>query len=292
MIKHIFLIILILNVGINSDFVDDNFYDMMNCMQANINRCSSVKLKTNNLECCQFKINYLDNDSSYDEEDDDVDTSICSAVFTSYVSQSMINQIESIAIEEYGILKAYLNINIPRLKETITCTSAKASYEFGGYTYTQEDLIKLKSKNHCLYYYFNSIDQNLFNDESISIDKDKCINAESLDVTKNADIYCAYADAAILYSDGTKNEFKTCYFLPSESIKSKKLDPTTEAALQKATSYEAQKAGKTINEYEVQMVDKNGRSLTYNSIEGIVETKNNGKFYSLNILKLFLLFVY
>ena len=290
MIKNIFLIILILNVGIKPDFVDDNYYDIMNCIRADINSCSSIKLKTNNLECCQFKINYLDNDSSYDEADDDDDASICSAVFTSYVSKSMINQIESIAIEEYGILKAYLNINIPRLKETITCTSAKASYEFGGYTYTQEDLKKLKSKNHCLYYYFNSIDQNLFNDESISIDRDKCINAESLDVTKNADIYCAYADAAILYSDGTKNEFKTCYFLPSESIKSKKLDPTTEAALQKATSYEAKKAGKTIDEYEVQMVDKNGRSLTYNSIEGIVETKNNGKFYSLNILKIIFIF--
>ena len=290
MIRNIFLIILILNVGIKSDFVDDNYYDIMNCIRADINSCSSIKLKTNNLECCQFKINYLDNDSSYDEDDDDDDASICSAVFTSYVSKSMINQIESIAIEEYGILKAYLNINIPRLKETITCTSAKASYEFGGYTYTQEDLKKLKSKNHCLYYYFNSINQNLFNDESISIDRDKCINAESLDITKNADIYCAYADAAILYSDGTKNEFKTCYFLPSESIKSKKLDPTTEAALQKATSYEAKKAGKTIDEYEVQMVDKNGRSLTYNSIEGIVETKNNGKFYSLNILKIIFIF--
>lgn len=290
MIRNIFLIILILNVGIKSDFVDDNYYDIMNCIRADINSCSSIKLKTNNLECCQFKINYLDNDSSYDEDDDDDDASICSAVFTSYVSKSMINQIESIAIEEYGILKAYLNINIPRLKETITCTSAKASYEFGKYTYTQEDLKKLKSKNHCLYYYFNSINQNLFNDESISIDRDKCINAESLDVTKNADIYCAYADAAILYSDGTKNEFKTCYFLPSESIKSKKLDPTTEAALQKATSYEAKKSGKTIDEYEVQMVDKNGRSLTYNSIEGIVETKNNGKLYSLNILKIIFIF--
>ena len=50
------------------------------------------------------------------------------------------------------------------------------------------------------------------------------------------------------------------------------------------------KAGKTIDEYEVQMVDKNGRSLTYNSIEGIVETKNNGKFYSLNILKIIFIF--
>ena len=70
-------------------------------------------------------------------------------------------QIESIAIEEYGILKANANIDIPRLRETIICTSASANYEFGGYTYTPTDLQKLKSKNHCLYFYFNSIGQNL-----------------------------------------------------------------------------------------------------------------------------------
>ena len=73
----------------------------------------------------------------------------------------MMKQIESIAIEEYGILKANANIDIPRLRETIICTSSSANYEFGGYTYTSSDLQKLKSKNHFLYFYFNSIGQNL-----------------------------------------------------------------------------------------------------------------------------------
>ena len=285
MLKNIILLILILNLGIKSDFVDDNYSDMMNCIYTDIDKCASVKLKTKNLECCRFEIEYLDGRSSRYEDDDNIN--VCSAVFTTYVSQSMMKQIESIAIEEYGILKAYANIDIPRLREKITCTSAKATYEFGGYTYTSTDLEKLKSKNHCLYLYFNSIGQNLFNDKSISIDKEKCVNAESLDVTKGADIYCAYADAAILYSDGTKNEFKTCYFLPSESIKSKKLDPTTEAALQRATSNEATKDGKTIEEYEVKMVDKTGRTLTYNSVEGVITSSNNS-----NKLRNFNIFLY
>ena len=281
MLKNIILLLLILNLGIKSDYINDNYEDLMNCIYSDINSCSSTRLKTPNLECCRFKIEYLDDNTSNDEDDD---MNICSAVFTSYVSQSMIKQIESIAIEEYGILQAYTNIVIPKLRETIECTSTSASYEFGGYTYTQADLEKLKSKNHCLYLYFNSIGQNFFSKESISIDKDKCVNAESLDVTKSADIYCAYADAAILYSDGTKNEFKTCYFLPSESIKSKKLDPTTEAALQRATSNEAQKAGKTIDEYEVKMVDKTGRTLTYNSVEGVIPPPNNSiRLKALNI---------
>ena len=283
MLRNLLIFILLLNLGIKSDFIDDDFEDLMKCFETDINRCSSTKLKTKNLECCQFKVDSLDDTSSYFDDDDEP---FCSAVFNTYVSQSMVKQIESIAIEEYGILKAYADIDIPRLKETITCTSASVTYEFGGYTYSQADLEKLKSKNHCLYLYFNSIGQNLFSDESISIDKDKCINAESLDVTKTADIYCAYADAAILYSDGTKNEFKTCYFLPSESIKSKKLDPTTEYALQRLANNEANKVGKTIEEYEVTMVDKNGRTLTYNSIEGVFADNNFSRYYALNILKL------
>ena len=288
MLRNILLLLLILNAGINSDFIDDDYEDIMNCFYTDIDKCSSTILKTKNLECCRFKLEHLDSYSSDDDYDDD--KSLCSAVFTSYVSQSMIKQIESIAIEEYGILKAYANIDIPRIKETITCTSTSASYEFGGYTYTQTDLEKLKSKNHCLYYYFNSIGENLFSEESISIDKDKCVNAESLDITTSADIYCAYADAAILYSDGTKNEFKTCYFLPSESINSKKLDPTTEAAIKKASSREAAKSGKTIGEYEVKMVDKKGRSITYNSVDGIIETSGNySTYFRLNILKLILI---
>ena len=290
MLKNILFIILIFAYGIKSDFINDNYEDLMKCFYTETDKCSSTKLKTQNLECCKFVLKNLDSSSNDKDEDDfDIDMTLCDAVFTSYVSQNMVKQIESIAIEHYGILKAYADIDIPRIKEDITCTSTKASYEFGGYDYTSADISKLKSKNHCLYYYFNSIGENFFSDTSISITKDKCINAESLDVTKNSNIYCAYADAAILYSDGTKNEFKTCYFLPSESINSKKLDPTTEAALAQIAQNEAQKSGKTIKEYDVEMVDKNGRTIKYNSVEGIVETSNPGKYLYNNLYK-FVLF--
>jgi hypothetical protein len=231
-------------------------------------------MKTKDLECCLFDLKNLE--STNDDEDSDDSVKICSAVFTSYVSNSMMSQIEAIATEDYGILKAYLNIDIPRIREDIKCATASASYEFGGYKYTSDDLVKLKSKNHCLYYYYNSIGRNMFNDKVISIEKEKCVNAESLDVTKNADIYCAYADVAILYSDGTKSEFKTCYFLPSESIKSKKLDPTTEAALRGASQTQASNSGKQVQEYEAKMVDKTGRTITYNSVSGVTSSSDAG----------------
>ena len=65
------------------------------------------------------------------------------------------------------------------------------------------------------------------------------------------------------------------------------MDPTTEAALQRATSNEATKAGKTIEEYEVKMVDKTGRTLTYNSVEGVITSSNDS-----NILRNLNIFLY
>ena len=267
MIK-IALFFILLIFEIKSDFIEDQYKDIMNCIFTETNQCSSVKLKTKDLECCKATVDYFNKTKYYDDDDD----SGCGAFFTTYISKDMISQIESISIEDYGILKAYLDFDIPHMKVSIDCSKKSASYEFGKYKYTSDDLTKLKSKNHCLYYFYNSIGENLFSETNISISKDKCINAESLDITKESDIYCAYADAAILYSDGTKNEFKTCYFLPSESINSKKLDPTTEAALQKAASYEAKKSNKVVEEYNVTMTDKNGRKLTYNSATGTVSS--------------------
>lgn len=102
--KIIFFIFLILKI--NSDFVEDNYYDLMNCMGTDETECTSVKLKTQNLECCRFDITTY---SSYYYNREST-TSICSAVFTNYVSQDMMKQIESIAIERirnFGSLFRY-----------------------------------------------------------------------------------------------------------------------------------------------------------------------------------------
>ena len=109
---------------------------------------------------------------------------------------------------------------------------------------------------------------------------------------KNADIYCAFIDVEILNSDDTKKEFKTCYFLPSETIKSGKLDPSTENALFTA-AYTQLDPTKISKEYEVEMVDSKGRKLKYNSVTGVEMTENNGKFINFykNWILAFLVFI-
>ena len=262
--KLSFVISFILIYSINSDFLEDNYDDIMNCINTDKDSCSSTSMKTQNLECCLMDVIIRE-----EGKDEETYEHSCGPFFTTYVSQNMMKQVEAISVEYYGIIKAYSNFNLPIIKEDIACKSSSASYKLGGYSYSATELEKLKSKNHCLYYYYNSIGENLFSDEPISIDKNKCINAESLDVTKNADIYCAYADVAILYSDGTKSEFKTCYFLPSESTNSGQLDPTTEGALQGISQREALKNNKVVQEFDATLIDKKGRTITYNSIKGI-----------------------
>ena len=110
---------------------------------------------------------------------------------------------------------------------------------------------------------------------------------------KNADIYCAFTEVKILNSDDTIKEFKTCYFLPSESIKSGKLDPSTENALS-TTAYTQSDPTKILKEYEVEMIDSKGRKLKCNSVTGVEMTENNGKFihfYKNWILAFLLVFI-
>ena len=37
-------------------------------------------------------------------------------------------------------MKAYADIDVPMLREKITCSSTSATYEFGGYKYTNSDI--------------------------------------------------------------------------------------------------------------------------------------------------------
>ena len=67
----------------STDKVEDQFTDIMNCFWED-NSCSSVSLKTKNLEYCKLTINFEKDYEYYDE-----DTSVCAAVFTNYISDDM-----------------------------------------------------------------------------------------------------------------------------------------------------------------------------------------------------------
>ena len=49
MLRNLFIFILLLNLGIKSDFIDDYCEDLMKCFENDVKSCSSTKLKTKNL---------------------------------------------------------------------------------------------------------------------------------------------------------------------------------------------------------------------------------------------------
>ena len=67
------------------------------------------------------------------------------------------------------------------------------------------------------------------------------------------------------------------------------MDPTTEAALSRLSSKEAAKDGKTVQEYDAKLVDKNGRTLTYNSVDGVIASNSKNIYYNYALI-LFCLF--
>ncbi len=94
---------------------------------------------------------------------------------------------------KFRFFESILNLDIPKFKDEIKCSSSSITYEIGGFQYSTDDLTKIKTKNHCLYYYYNSLGlyaYRLGNKDTVS--KEKCISALTMDRTKNADIYCAF----------------------------------------------------------------------------------------------------
>ena len=285
--RMIFILSLIVIYSINTDNYMDMRRDQKKCRETNKDNCISTKLKTKDLECCSVTIT---------DVSDGTDSRLCLPFPPTFASIAMAEQIYAVAREVFGILFVYTEINVPKTREEIICKSARAIYELGDYTYTSQEIQKLKSEKHCLYYFYDSIGQNFLNKfhnkGSVSIDKDKCINAEILDTTSEADIYCAYVELHLRFLDGTKSDFYSCSFLPSKSISTKRLDDSTEDTLKSMASYEASRNNKQIEEYNATLVDKKGRSITYNSLKGVIATsegKNLPKICYLLILGFFFL---
>ena len=136
----------------STDKVEDRFTDIMNCFSED-NSCSSVSLKTKNLECCKLTINFEKDYDYYDE-----DTSVCAAVFTNYISDDMKKSVEAMAREEFGVMDYFTGLGISSIEKfstTYKCKHKSTTFTFGGYTYTDSEIQILKSDDNCfrLYYY-------------------------------------------------------------------------------------------------------------------------------------------
>ena len=278
----LFIIILIISKS-NSDKVEDHYSDLMECMDQDTNSCSSVSLKTKDLECCYANVHtnqqYISN----------IET--CVPIYSNYLSNDMKKSVEAMAREEFGVIEYFSGLGINSIGSFTTlykCKKKSMNFTFGGYTYTNSEIEILKSENNCFRLFYYSIGD-VLGIKKKDIVKNDCLNAKILDTTKQANINCGFSEFTILWSDDTNTDFNSCYYLPKIAIKSKQLDSQTESFLNEMNNYVSLREKKTSKSYKVKITDSDGNVLIYDSATGSVSYEN---FIKVKSLVLFMLLAF
>ncbi len=278
----LFIIILIISKS-NSDKVEDHYSDLMECIAQDTNSCSSVSLKTKDLECCYANVH---NNQQYISN---IET--CVPIYSNYLSNDMKKSVEAMAREEFGVIEYFSGSGINSIGSFTTlykCKKKSMNFTFGGYTYTNSEIEILKSENNCFRLFYYSIGDVLGINKK-DIVKNDCLNAKILDTTKQANINCGFSEFTILWSDDTNTDFNSCYYLPKIAIKSKQLDSQTESFLNEMNNYVSLREKKTSKSYKVKITDSDGNVLIYDSATGSVSYEN---FIKVKSLVLFMLLAF
>ena len=287
----LFIIILIISKS-NSGKAEDTYLDMLNCAESDTNSCTSVSLKTKNLLCCRISVETEHNDEDYNSDDDedynsddDEDSDACAPVHSDFFSDGVKESIEALIREEFGVARYWEVLGYIDYKFTTKyeCKDKSVSLVFGGQNYTNSEIEILKADNNCYKLYYHSIGD-YYGIEKKSIVKNDCMNAKILDSTKNAKISCGYSEFTIIWSDDTKTEFKSCFYLTQIAIKAKQLDSETLKNLNKIQIYFSSQERKIVKSYKVKITDGDGNVLNYDSATGTVSNSNFIKVKSLFLL--------
>ena len=233
--------------------------DYERCSSAESTQCKSISISINNMECCQVISKFQ---SAYIP-----DNFICSVYPTTKMTQEIIEQIEGIYRETHG-LTCTMNgaCHSISFKNTMDCPSQKFTINYDASTFTDEEKEILKKENNCfrLYYeglYDLGLIQSLnFNLQYKEITKEDCFNAVMLPSSKNF-ATCAFASYDFQLADGSTKNVNTCLFIPKSTFDTKTLDQNSQ---QSFSSY-SDINGVTITSYKIEINDKNGKSLTYDS---------------------------
>ena len=98
---------------------------------------------------------------------------------------------------------------------------------------------------------------------------------------------CAYASFDFLLLDGTSKSLTTCLYISKSSFDTKTLDQHLDSSFQTFTTVD----GVTIKSYEVEITDKNGKSLKYDSVSKTL-TSNKGELIGMSKIIVIILMIY
>lgn len=289
---YIFFLLLISTYQQTSNSQLNN--DMAKCMASATSQCTSVSLSSKDLECCQIFTDYYGN--SYIS---DADFSMCMIFPKQKMTEEQIKSAQLIYHEAYGFSFTMVGSNIDPSEFAISfiqsykCPSQQFSIKYEAGTYTNEEKEIFKKDNYCLRLYYQGLDElgllgGAFNLGKKTITKSDCQNAELLPASKNI-ATCAYASFDFKLSDGSTKHLNTCLYISKSSFDTKTLDQHLESSFDSYNSF----GGMTITSYEVEITDKNGKGLKYDSkLKTLTSSNNKGELIRISSLIAIIIMIY
>ena len=267
-----FLLIL-LSAEIATINPNDYMDDITKCTSfQDTNNCVNVVLKTEEVQCCLVKISML---YIYPYS-----TTMCSVLNKpiKLLKERMEKESnKAIMKEAFGYVSYQMVPGMNNIKEIIdyTCIDGKWQMKYGFDTYTTEEIAILKGENHCLRYLFGKA----------FISKEECFNSTLLQSSLDAGLSCGYYQFDLTYSDGSTESLKSCGIFNSDSVEYGQLDSKSTEMMSSFINNNKD-GNKIVLSYKVELSDKKGNNMVYDSTTGKVITNN---FNKINISKCLLL---
>ena len=269
-----------------SQFMDNPIMqDTLNCVEhEDISTCSSVQMKNGLLQCCRYKLEvwYYSEDSEKYENDEDQD--FCST-WASEMTDEQIKIFERSYQEAMSFFNIVYSYHLPRMKFTYTCPKKTYTFSYSEGSFTEEEKAIIKDKDYCLKLYYEGLHvldiSPIIIESNRKITKDICMNGKTLPNSGNT---CAYASFNLKLLNGKTEKIATCALVNSAYYETKRLDELLEKDFKKIKHID----GEYVQSFDVEITDKNGAVLKYDSLTQSVTTTQISASGKLEISLLFL----
>lgn len=265
------------NVDLSNLESNSMYTDIMNCMNhEDLSTCKSIKMTSGVYQCCRTNIVWTyyrqyDGGFSYSDSSD-----ICSVWVSQDFTDDQIKSMQETYQETMTFLTYVYDFYMPSMKMTYTCPKKTYEFNYGRGSFTEEEIAIIKDKDYCLRLYYEGLHQlgymaDFVGNEQRTITKNDCMNAKMLPKSKST---CAYASFTFKFSDMTTQKLSTCLFVSSATFQTKSLDQALEQDFSQF-SYTTFGDDQVVQSFEVEITNKNGNVLKYDSLTKTVVSKSN-----------------
>ena len=250
----------------------------MNCvLHEDTSTCASVPMTSGLFQCCSVKMDYQ---YSYGYNHNNIQ--ICSVWVTFDYTEEQIKSMEKSYQEAQEFLNSIYNYNIPSFILTYACTKNSFTWNYGRGTFTEEEKAIIRDENYCLRLYYEGLYQlgyiaDIIGSKQRTITKDICLNGKTL---PNSGNMCGYASFTFKLGDGTSEKISTCMMVNKLSYETKSLDKLLEQDFQQFYDLD----GEVITSFDVEVTNKDGKVLKYDSLTKSVTIPNSSKLLRISLL--------